>query len=68
METDATVPPLAAVSGVTLLLVLMGMITPGFWVNLSLGAKDVGGAIMPPGMIMDRDTPAGQTVVAAYHA
>jgi FtsP/CotA-like multicopper oxidase with cupredoxin domain len=58
METDATVPQLAAVSGVTLWLLLTGMITPGFWVNLSLSAKEVGGAIMPPGMIMDRDTPA----------
>lgn len=27
-------------------------------VNLALGARDVGGAIMPPGMIMLRDTPA----------
>jgi len=31
---------------------------PGFFVNLSLSARDVGGAIMPPGMIMDFDTPA----------
>ena len=27
-------------------------------VNLRLSARQVGGAIMPPGMIMDRDTPA----------
>ena len=34
------------------------MIAPANWVNLSLSARQVGGAIMPPGMIMDRDTPA----------
>jgi FtsP/CotA-like multicopper oxidase with cupredoxin domain len=34
------------------------MIAPANWVNLRLSARDVGGAIMPPGMIMDRDTPA----------
>lgn len=31
-------------------------------VNLNLGARDVGGAIMPPGMIMRRDTP-GQAML-----
>jgi FtsP/CotA-like multicopper oxidase with cupredoxin domain len=34
------------------------MTVPGLYVNLSLSAHDVGGRIMPPGMIMDFDTPA----------
>jgi manganese oxidase len=58
MGSDATVPQLAAVAGITVVLLLAGTITPSFWVNLSLGAKDVGGTIMPPGMIMPFDTPA----------
>jgi hypothetical protein len=57
MTSDATVPQLAAMTSVTLLLLLTGMIVPGFSVNLGLSAKDVGGAIMPPGMIMPFDTP-----------
>src|SRR5260370_22993874 len=58
MTTDATRPQLAAVTGVTSLMLLAGLIVPGFYVNLSLSAHDVGGSIMPPGMIMDFDTPA----------
>jgi len=40
------------------MLLLFGMVAPANWVNMTLSARDVGGAIMPPGMIMDRDTPA----------
>ena len=58
MTSDATAPQLAAVAGVMTLMLLAGLIVPGFFVNLSLSARDVGGAIMPPGMIMDFDTPA----------
>jgi manganese oxidase len=58
MKSRVTGPQLAVVSGVSLLALAIGMVAPANWVNLSLGAKDVGGAIMPPGMIMDRDTPA----------
>jgi len=58
METDATVPQLAAVAGIALLLLVTGLVVPGFSVNLRLGARDVGGTIMPPGMIMPFDTPA----------
>ncbi len=58
MASDATGAQLAAVGGVSLLALAIGMIAPANWVNLSLSAKQVGGAIMPPGMIMDRDTPA----------
>jgi len=68
METDATVPQLAAVGGVSLLALLIGMIAPANWLNLSLSARDVGGVIMPRGMIMDRDTP-GEAMrdMAAVH-
>ena len=58
MKSDATVPQLAAVAGVMTMMLMAGLIVPGFFVNLSLSARDVGGAIMPPGMIMDFDTPA----------
>src|SRR5882672_5834715 len=68
MQTDATGPQLAAVTGVTILMLLAGLIVPGFYVNLSLSAHDVGGSIMPPGMIMDFDTPAAaMRDMAALH-
>jgi FtsP/CotA-like multicopper oxidase with cupredoxin domain len=35
----------------------LGVLLPAQKVNLSLSANDVGGAVMPPGMIMTRDTP-----------
>lgn len=57
-KSDATRPQLAAMVGVSLLALLMGLVAPANHVNLGLSAHDVGGAIMPPGMIMDRDTPA----------
>lgn len=59
MATQVTGAQLAAVGGVSLLALALGMVAPANWVNLSLSARDVGGAIMPPGMITDRDTPAG---------
>ena len=49
---------LAAVGGVSILTLAIGLIAPANWLNLRLSAREVGGAIMPPGMIMDRDTPA----------
>lgn len=58
MGAGATVPQLAAIGGVSVLALGLGMVSPANWVNMSLSAKDVRGAIMPPGMIMDRDTPA----------
>ena len=68
MEFDATFPQLAAVSGVSLIALALGMVAPANWVNLTLSARDVGGAIMPPGMIMDRDTPAEAMLdMAAVH-
>jgi FtsP/CotA-like multicopper oxidase with cupredoxin domain len=47
-----------AMAGATTIMLLLGLIVPGFYVNLSLSADDVGGVIMPPDMIMDFDTPA----------
>ncbi|MBY3183292.1 multicopper oxidase domain-containing protein [Rhizobium laguerreae] len=68
MVPDAPVPQLAAVGGVSLMLLLIGMVAPANWVNMTLSARDVGGAIMPPGMIMDRDTPAEAMLdMAAIH-
>jgi FtsP/CotA-like multicopper oxidase with cupredoxin domain len=58
MISEVTTPQLFAVTAVSLVLLLTGLITPANWVNLRLTAKQVGGLIMPPGMIMPRDTPA----------
>jgi FtsP/CotA-like multicopper oxidase with cupredoxin domain len=58
MESDATTPQLVGLGAVSLLALAVGMVSPANWVNMRLSASDVGGAIMPPGMIMDRDTPA----------
>jgi manganese oxidase len=58
MMSDATAPQIAALSGVSLLAVLIGMAGPANWVNLRLSAHEVGGLIMPRGMTMDRDTTA----------
>lgn len=52
-----TRPQVAALASVTGLMLVAGMVLPGLKVNLFLGAGDVGGVIMPPGMIMDFDTP-----------
>src|SRR4030088_544177 len=57
MGDDATTPQLAALAGVTGFLLISGMILPGFSVNLGLSARDVDGAIMPPGMINTFDLP-----------
>jgi len=58
MILGVTRAQLAAVGSVSVLALLTGMIAPANWINLRLSARDVGGTIMPPGMIMDRDTPA----------
>lgn len=68
MRPDVTRPQLAAVCMSTLLMLLGGMAVPALFVNMSLSARDVGGAIMPPGMIMGWDTP-GEAMrdMAAVH-
>src|SRR3546814_11484168 len=58
MKSDVTRPQLFAVTTFTALMLLLGMTFPAAFYNLTLSAHDVGGAIMPPGMIMDNDTPA----------
>ncbi len=58
MESDATLPQIVSVLVASLVALLTGLIAPANWRNLRLSAHDVGGVIMPPGMIMDRDTPA----------
>jgi FtsP/CotA-like multicopper oxidase with cupredoxin domain len=58
MKTTATRPQILALSGVSLVALAIGMAAPANWLNMQLSARDVGGTIMPPGMIMDRDTPA----------
>jgi FtsP/CotA-like multicopper oxidase with cupredoxin domain len=57
MRWNVTRPQLAVVSLLTVLALVLGIILPAQKVNLTLSADDVGGAIMPPGMIMARDTP-----------
>ncbi|CEJ88119.1 Multicopper oxidase type 3 [Hyphomicrobium sp. GJ21] len=58
MESEATWPQRAAWAGVSLVALLIGMVAPANWLNLGLSAREVGDLIMPPGMIMDRDTSA----------
>lgn len=57
MAGEATIPQLVALAGVTSFLLISGMVVPGFSVNLGLSARDVDGAIMPPGMINTFDLP-----------
>jgi FtsP/CotA-like multicopper oxidase with cupredoxin domain len=58
LKWDVTRPQLAVVAQLTLLALVAGVVLPAQKVNLSLSADDVDGAIMAPGMIMARDTPA----------
>ena len=58
MKSDATLPQIVALGGVSFLALAIGMLAPANWINMRLSARDVGGVIMPPGMIMDRDTSA----------
>ena len=57
-EVEAvTRPQLVTLTSVTFLALLSGMFVPGAFVNLSVRAEEVRGAIMPPGMITTADTP-----------
>lgn len=68
MDELATTTQKMALAGVSLFLLLLGLSAPGNWINLTLSARDVGGIIMPVGMIMDRDTPAAtMRDMAAIH-
>src|SRR5262249_40250467 len=57
-QARATRPQLAAMAGVSAIALVVGLLAPANWINLRLSARQIGGAIMPPGMIMDRNTPA----------
>ena len=58
MKTDATKPQIVALGMVSVVALAAGMIAPANFVNMRLSSRDVGDSIMPPGMIMDRTTPA----------
>jgi manganese oxidase len=58
MQGSATLPQKLALAGVSLCLLILGIVGPGNWVNLSLSDRDVGGLLMPPGMTMVRDQSA----------
>ena len=53
----ATTPQIASIAFLSVVALAAGLIFSASSANLSLGARDVGGAVMPPGMIMTRDTP-----------
>ena len=58
MQPDVTRPQLVAVTLFTLFMLTAGMTLPAAFFNLRLTAEEVGGAIMPPGMISTQETPA----------
>ena len=58
MKADVTRPQLAVVGLLTTLALIASVVIPALFVNLMYSAEEVGGAIMPPGMVMSRDTPA----------
>lgn len=55
MKSPATRPQIAAFGLVSVFALVTGMLAPWNWINMRLSARDVGGAIMPPGMVMERD-------------
>ena len=58
MRSDVTRPQLVAVTVLTVLALVAAILWSANYANLGIGADDVEGAIMPPGMVMTRDTPA----------
>ncbi|MFT4036813.1 MAG: hypothetical protein QM692_01430 [Thermomicrobiales bacterium] len=58
MKSDVTRSQLAAVSLLSVLALVAGLVWSAMYANLRIGSHDVDGAIMPPGMIMTRDMPA----------
>lgn len=52
-----TGPQIHATSFLSAIALAIGVLIPASSTNLWLGARDVGGVIMPPGMIMQPDTP-----------
>lgn len=58
MRPDVTRPQLTVVTILTLLALVAALIWSASYANLAIGAHDVPGVVMAPGMIMTRDTPA----------
>ena len=58
MKPNVTRPQLAVVGLLTGLALVASVLIPAMFVNLTYSAEEVGGAVMPPGMVMSRDTPA----------
>jgi FtsP/CotA-like multicopper oxidase with cupredoxin domain len=58
MHADVTKPQIAAVAVLTTLALVAAIVWSASYANLSIGADDVEGVVMPPGMIMTRDMPA----------
>src|SRR5918999_4556056 len=58
MKSNVTRPQLAVVGLLTTLALIASVLIPAMFVNLTYSAEEVGGAVMPPGMVMSRDTPA----------
>lgn len=58
MGSDVTRPQIAAVVVLTVLALVAGLLWSANYANLTIGSHDVAGAVMAPGMIMTRDTPA----------
>ena len=57
MERKATGPQVGVVAVLTNLALAAAFVFSASYANLTLSAHDVGGAVMPPGMIMTRDMP-----------
>ena len=57
-KPEATIAQIAAFSLTSLVLLATGMLAPANWVNMRLSAHEVGGLIMPPGMLMSRNSTA----------
>ena len=53
-----TRPQLTAMAIASILALTVGLLWSAYTTNLTLSARDVGGAVMPPGMQMPRDLPA----------
>lgn len=58
MVAQATRTQIAVVSVITTLALVVGLILSASYANLTLSARQVGGLVMPPGMIMTRATSA----------
>ncbi len=58
MTPAVTTPQLVAVTAFTVLMLIGASTLPSAFFNLRLSARQVGGAIMPPGMIMTQETSA----------